>query len=98
MLDIPQMGVTAWFWGFVFMLLVIILMRNLLHSSEGAPVLSVREDETGPRAMGIDIASQKLFAFVGSLFAGLGGGVYVLHRPPVASVQAGLIFSPASIP
>jgi len=79
MLDIPQMGVTAWFWGFVFMLLVIILMRNLLHSSGGRAILSVREDETAAKAMGIDIASQKLFAFVvGSLFAGLGGGVYVL--------------------
>lgn len=79
MLDIPQMGVTSWFWGFVFMLLVIIFMRNLLQSSGGRAILSVREDETAAKAMGIDIASQKLFAFVvGSLFAGIGGGVYVL--------------------
>ena len=65
--------------GGVFMLLVIIFMRNLLHSSGGRAILSVREDETAAKAMGIDIASQKLFAFVvGSLFAGIGGGVYVL--------------------
>ncbi len=78
MLDIPQMGVTAWFWGFVFLLLVVIFMRNLIYSSGGRAMISVREDETAAKAMGIDVATQKLLAFViGSLFAGLGGGVYV---------------------
>ena len=79
MLDIPQMGVTAWFWGFVFLLLVIIFMRNLVHSTGGRAIVSVREDEIAAKAMGIDIAQQKLFAFVvGSFFAGIGGAVYVL--------------------
>jgi branched-chain amino acid transport system permease protein len=39
--------------------------------------MSVREDETAAKAMGIDIAGQKLLSFViGSFFAGIGGGVY----------------------
>jgi branched-chain amino acid transport system permease protein len=79
MLDIPQMGVTAWAWGFVFLLLVIISMRNLIYSSTGRAIISVREDETAAKAMGIDVASQKLLAFVvGSLFAGIGGAIYAL--------------------
>lgn len=75
MVGIPKL--TTWFWAFLFMLLVMIVMRNIIHSSAGRAILSVREDETASKAMGIDIASQKLFAFVlGSLFAGLGGAIY----------------------
>jgi branched-chain amino acid transport system permease protein len=75
MIGIPKL--TTWFWAFFFMLLVIIIMRNIIHSSTGRTILSVREDETAAKAMGIDIANTKLLAFViGSLFAGIGGGVY----------------------
>lgn len=75
MIGIPKL--TTWFWAFLFLLAVVIIMRNIIRSSHGRAILSVREDETAARAMGIDIASTKLFAFVlGSLFAGLGGAVY----------------------
>jgi branched-chain amino acid transport system permease protein len=75
MLGIPQL--TNWFWAFFFLLLVIIIMRNLLQSSSGRAIMSVREDETAAKAMGIDVANNKLMAFViGSFFAGIGGGVY----------------------
>jgi branched-chain amino acid transport system permease protein len=75
MIGIPKL--TTWFWAFLFMLVVIIIMRNLIYSSSGRAVMSVREDETAAKAMGIDVAFYKLFAFVmGSFFAGIGGGVY----------------------
>jgi branched-chain amino acid transport system permease protein len=75
MIGIPKL--TTWFWAFVFLLLVIVVMRNLVHSSTGRAILSVREDETAAKVMGIDVARHKLLAFVvGSLFAGIGGGVY----------------------
>jgi branched-chain amino acid transport system permease protein len=52
-------------------------MRNLIYSTTGRAIMSVREDETAAKSMGIDIAGQKLLAFVvGSFFAGLGGAVY----------------------
>ncbi len=77
MLGIPQMGAMSWFWAFFFMLLTIIVMRNLVYSSTGRSIMSVREDETASKAMGIDVAYTKLLAFVfGSLFAGFGGAVY----------------------
>jgi len=75
MIGIPKL--TTWFWAFFFMLLVIIIMRNLIRSSTGRAIMAVREDETAAKAMGIDIAGTKLLAFVvGSMFAGIGGGVY----------------------
>ncbi|MCS7061789.1 MAG: branched-chain amino acid ABC transporter permease [Anaerolineae bacterium] len=75
MIGIPKL--TTWFWVFAFLLLVIVIMRNVIHSSVGRAILSVREDETAAKAMGIDVAGNKLLAFViGSLFAGLGGGIY----------------------
>lgn len=75
MIGIPRL--TTWFWVFIFLMLVIVVMRNLIHSSTGRAIMSVREDETASKAMGIDVAGNKLLTFViGSLFAGLGGGIY----------------------
>jgi branched-chain amino acid transport system permease protein len=75
MIGIPKL--TTWFWAFLFLLLIIVVTRNLIHSSTGRAIMSVREDETASKVMGIDVAHYKLLPFViGSLFAGIGGGVY----------------------
>ena len=75
MIGIPKL--TSWLWAFVFLLAIILVMRNLINSSTGRAILAVREDETAAKVMGIDIADNKLLAFVvGSLFAGIAGGVY----------------------
>ncbi len=75
MIGISKMS--TWFWAFFFLLIVIILVRNLIHSSTGRAIMAVRDDETAAKAMGIDVAGNKLLAFVvGSFFAGIGGGVY----------------------
>jgi branched-chain amino acid transport system permease protein len=75
MIGIPKL--TNWFWAFFFLLAILVVMRNMIHSSSGRAVVSVREDETAAKVMGIDVANYKLVAFVvGSLFAGIGGGVY----------------------
>lgn len=75
MIGIPKL--TSWFWVFLALLIVVIITRNLLHSSYGRAIVSVREDEIAAKAMGIDIAEYKILTFViGSLFAGLAGGLY----------------------
>lgn len=75
MIGIPKL--TTWFWAFLFLVAIIVVMRNLIHSSTGRTILSVREDETAATVMGIDVAGNKLLTFViGSLFAGIAGGVY----------------------
>jgi branched-chain amino acid transport system permease protein len=75
MVGIPK--VTTWFWVCFFLFLVVIVTRNLLHSSYGRAVVSVREDEIASKAMGVDVAHYKNLAFVlGSFFAGLAGALY----------------------
>jgi branched-chain amino acid transport system permease protein len=75
MIGIPK--ITTWFWAFWFLFLIILVMRNLLHSSFGRAIVSIREDEIAAKAMGIDVGNYKTLAFVlGSLFAGVGGAIY----------------------
>ncbi|MBN1536996.1 MAG: branched-chain amino acid ABC transporter permease [Anaerolineales bacterium] len=75
MVGIPKLS--SWLWVASFVLIIVVLTRNLLQSSHGRAIISVREDEIAAKAMGIDIASQKTITFViGSLFAGLAGGLY----------------------
>jgi branched-chain amino acid transport system permease protein len=75
MLGIPKL--TTWAWAFVFLVLVLVVIRNFVRSSTGRATLAVREDEIAAKAMGIDVASNKLLAFVvGSFVAGIGGGIF----------------------
>jgi branched-chain amino acid transport system permease protein len=67
----------AWLWIFLFFILVLVLIRNFVRSSTGRATLAVREDEIAARAMGVDVAKNKLLVFVaGSFLAGIGGGIY----------------------
>lgn len=75
MVGIPQL--TSFFWVFLFLVLAIVVMRNLLYSSVGRAIVSVREDEVAAQAMGIDVLRYKVVSFVlGSLFAGVAGALY----------------------
>jgi branched-chain amino acid transport system permease protein len=67
--------------NFVFitltMLAVLALVHNLLHSSHGRAIISVREDEVASGSMGIGIFRYKMISFCLSAFiAGVGGGLY----------------------
>jgi branched-chain amino acid transport system permease protein len=75
MVGIPQM--TSFFWAFFFLVLTVVVMRNVLYSSTGRAIISVREDELAARAMGVDTVRYKTMAFViGSFFAGIAGALY----------------------
>lgn len=80
MVGTPQL--TTWFWSLFFLVGTIVVLRNLLQSTTGRALVSVREDETAAKAMGIDTTRYKTLAFViGSFFAGLAGALYA-HRYP----------------
>ena len=75
MVAIPQW--TTWGWVVGVLAVVAVVMRNLVHSTTGRAIVSVREDEIAAKAMGIDIAQYKATAFAfGAFFAGLAGGLY----------------------
>lgn len=80
MLGIPQ--VTTFSWIFWLMIATVLIARNLLRSSHGRALTSVREDEIAADLMGIDTTHFKTLAFVmGCTFAGLAGGLYAHLYP-----------------
>jgi branched-chain amino acid transport system permease protein len=80
MIGTPQLA--SWFWSYFFLILVVVVMRNLIQSSTGRAIISVRENEIAAKAMGIDTTRYKTLAFVvGSFFAGLAGALFA-HRYP----------------
>ncbi|NLB19015.1 MAG: branched-chain amino acid ABC transporter permease [Syntrophomonadaceae bacterium] len=68
---------TTWPWLFGAMLLTLLVIVNLVNSSYGRAIISVREDEIASELMGINTTSYKVLAFViGAMFAGLAGALY----------------------
>jgi len=79
MVGIPRL--TTWLWVYIFLVATLVVMRNLLYSSEGRAIISVRESEVAARVMGIDTVHYKTLSFVlGSLFAGLAGGLFAHYQ------------------
>jgi len=75
MVGIPRWS--TWPWVFATLVVSVILIRNLIHSSYGRAIMSVREDETAAETMGIDVAQLKGLSFtLGGFFAGLAGALY----------------------
>ncbi len=69
----------SFIWVFLFMIAIIILVSNLIKSSHGRAIISIREDEIASNAMGINVFYYKMFSFTLSAFiAGIGGGLYAL--------------------
>ncbi len=66
-------------WIYSFVILTIVLVSNLIRSSTGRAIISIREDEIASNAMGINVAYYKVFSFTVSAFiAGVGGGLYAI--------------------
>ncbi|MEO0050925.1 MAG: branched-chain amino acid ABC transporter permease [candidate division WOR-3 bacterium] len=64
-------------WVFCFLLLAVILLRNLVYSGFGRALLSIREDELASESVGINATKYKTISFViGCMLAGLAGGLY----------------------
>ncbi len=62
---------------FFMVFAMIVIVRNMIRSSHGRAMISVREDEIAAEAMGINTTKYKVIAFVmASFFAGIAGGLY----------------------
>lgn len=63
--------------GFFFMAITILIIYNIIHSSQGRSMISIRENEIAAEAMGVNAFKYKMMAFIiGAFFAGLAGGLY----------------------
>ncbi len=61
-------------WIYTAMLITIVAVWRLAHSSKGRALRTVREDEIAAASMGIDTTHHKVLAFVfGAFFAGVAG-------------------------
>jgi branched-chain amino acid transport system permease protein len=70
--DMPQF--VNLFWVYLFVIIVLIVSTNLLHSVHGRALLSIREDELAASVMGVPTTRYKVMAFViGAAFAGIAG-------------------------
>ncbi|MDV3427786.1 MAG: branched-chain amino acid ABC transporter permease [Bacillota bacterium] len=68
---------TTFTWVYIITVLTVIIIYNLIKSTYGRGMISVREDEIASEAMGINTTKYKLMAFVlGGFFAGVAGGLY----------------------
>lgn len=71
--------VISFIWVYGFMVLTIFLLNNLIQSSPGRAIISIREDEIAANSMGVNVLYYKMFAFtLSSFIAGIGGGLYAL--------------------
>ena len=67
----------AFLWIFPAVVLTVALVANLIQSSHGRALISIREDEIASQAMGVNIFGMKLMSFTVSAFiAGLAGALY----------------------
>lgn len=75
MLGIPKFSGFTVIFAAAFLSFVVI--RNLLESSHGRAMLSVRENELASELCGIDTTRYKVLAFcLGAFFAGVAGGLF----------------------
>jgi len=62
---------------FIATILTIVVIRNLVQSSHGRAMISIRENELAAELVGINTTKYKVLAFViGAFFAGIAGGLF----------------------
>jgi branched-chain amino acid transport system permease protein len=72
--NIPEYTNLYWSWGWA--IFTIFFIKRLVDSSYGRALKSIRENEVAAEAMGVNLFTHKILAFlVGSFFAGVGGGL-----------------------
>ena len=65
------------FWVYLFVLVTIVTVHNLVNSSYGRAFISIRDDEIAAEAMGVDTTRFKVLSFViSSMFAGIAGALF----------------------
>ncbi len=63
--------------SYFFALITVIVILNIMNSTDGRAFMAIREDEIAAEAMGVNITLYKVLAFaIGAFFAGIAGGLY----------------------
>jgi branched-chain amino acid transport system permease protein len=74
-LGMPRL--TNLFWVAAWVLITLMVLRNLVHSNFGRGIMAIREDEMAANLTSVDTRRLKLYAFlISAFFTGLAGGLY----------------------
>lgn len=90
----PYTTFTAvWLW----LIVTVVVIRNLILSAHGRAIMSVRDNEVAAELGGVNTQKYKLMAFaVGSFFAGVGGALIGHHvmfiNPPMFNIFKSIDF------
>ncbi len=87
---------------FLFTLVSIFIMKNIVYSTIGRAMKSIREDEVASELVGVNTTKYKVMAFsVGAFFAGVAGALLVhllqLAHPTMFSITSPSIAGPLSV-
>jgi branched-chain amino acid transport system permease protein len=78
----------------VFTLVTLLILYALEHSRVGLTWFTIRESDFLAESIGINISKYKVLAFcIGSLFAGLGGGLYSQYNTVITPSAFGFIYA-----
>jgi branched-chain amino acid transport system permease protein len=84
-------AIVVYYTTLIFMVISIAVMIQITKTKMGTIFKSIRDDETGSSASGINTTKYKVIAFmISSLFAGLAGGLFAMYNRSVNP----LIFQP----
>ncbi|HRS65079.1 MAG TPA: branched-chain amino acid ABC transporter permease [Spirochaetia bacterium] len=79
---------------FVITLLSVIAIRNLVFSTHGRALLSIRENELASELVGVNTVRYKITAFtIGAFFAGIAGGLQAHLLQIAHPTQYGFLYS-----
>ena len=68
---------TNFSYTYILTVITIVVIYNLLHSSHGRAMISIRENEIASEAMGVNAFKYKMYAFcIAAFFAGVAGALY----------------------
>lgn len=72
--------------AFVFVLITLAVLQNLIRSKHGRAITSIRDNEIAAKATGINVTKYKLIVFtISSFFAGIAGVLYSFSNYTVQS-------------
>lgn len=88
-------GVSTWYWiAGVTLSLAMLTVSNLLTSSTGRALRAIHDSEVAAGALGVDVASYKLLAFVlSAVLAALSGAFLALFDGHITPVAGGVLRS-----
>jgi branched-chain amino acid transport system permease protein len=74
-LGMPRL--TSLFWVASWVIITVLVLRNLIYSNFGRGIMAIREDEVAANLTSVDTRRLKVYAFlISAFFAGVAGGLY----------------------